>query len=175
MLIMTGAVTGFNPASAALAGANADLTRAPYLTDVTTTSVRVTWATLSQSRGIVRYGPVGNCLANQAQSTPSGSPITVGTTREYLNTVTVTGLAASTPYCYRVSTAAGIDLLGTLGSPAFSTLDAAGSSAPLTFAVLGDWGDTTNAGVNDGTLKRQSGRRRRADRRQRRPLRRLHR
>ena len=151
-LTVAGAAAGLMPATAALTGANADLTRAPYLTDVTSSSVRVTWATGSQSRGIVRYGPAGNCSASQVQSTPSGSPITVGSTKEYLNTLTVTGLTAGTSYCYRVFTASGTDLMGALPSPAFTTLDGAASSAPLSFAVLGDWGDTTNSGVNDGTL-----------------------
>lgn len=139
-------------AVASLPGADAQLTRAPYLTDVTASSVQVTWATSTQSRGIVRYGPAGNCTANSVQSATSGSPITVGSVPEYQNSIAVTGLSAGTAYCYRVATAGGTDLLGTDAAPRFTTLDPPQSGAPLRFDVLGDWGDTTNGGVNDGTL-----------------------
>ena len=41
-----------------------------------------------------------------------------------------------------------MDLLGTNPSPQFTTLQPASGTAPLTFDVLGDWGDTTNSGNN---------------------------
>ncbi|WP_406445912.1 metallophosphoesterase family protein [Streptomyces sp. NBC_01613] len=148
-----GTALSFAPAAHAdLPGANAQLTRAPYLSDATTTSVQVSWATTTQSRGSVRYGPIGNCAANTATSATMGSPITVGTTREYANSVTLTGLSGSTGYCYRVYTASGTDLLGTLTTPNFTTPDSATSTAAFTFDVLGDTGETTNAGVDDGSL-----------------------
>ncbi|MGI5403921.1 fibronectin type III domain-containing protein [Streptomyces sp. CA-135486] len=142
------------PAQADLPGADPQLTRAPYLTDVTTTSVQVSWATTTQSRGVVRYGPLGDCASQTATSTALGSPITVGTQRQYSNTVALTGLSASSGYCYRVYTggAGPVDLLGTLATPSFTTLDPADSAAPFTFAVLGDTGETTNSGVNDGSV-----------------------
>jgi hypothetical protein len=145
------------PAEAGLAGASPDLERAPYLTDLTSSSVTVTWATTSQTRGIVRFGPLGQCADGAVQSTTLGSPFTVDTVRRYQSSVTVTGLSPGTAYCYRVLTGASppVDLLGTLPSPAFTTLDPAGSTAPLTFAVLGDSGDTTNDGVDDGTVNAQ--------------------
>ncbi len=141
-------------AQAALAGASALLTRAPYLTDVSQTSVQVTWVTTTQSRGTVRYGPPGACTANTVSSVRLGNPITIGGVREYQNTVTVTGLSASTAYCYRVLTGGSqpVDLLGSNPAPVFTTLDPPAGSAPFTFVVFGDWGDTTNSGVNDGSL-----------------------
>ncbi|MFF9206834.1 MULTISPECIES: fibronectin type III domain-containing protein [unclassified Streptomyces] len=142
------------PASATLPGTDPQLTRAPYLTDLGTARVQVNWATSTQSRGIVKYGPIGNCTANTVQSATLGSPTTINGVREYTNSVAVTGLAADTQYCYRVYTGGTpqTDLLGTNPSPAFTTLQAAGGAAPVTFAAFGDWGDTTNHGVNDGSV-----------------------
>ena len=142
------------PASASLSGANAALTRAPYLTDPTQTSVQVNWATNAQYTGVVEYGPPGSCTANSVIACKLGSPITVGTVKEYQNSVTVTGLSPGTAYCYRITNTGSspLDLLGSNPSPQFTTLEAAGGTQPLTFDVLGDWGDTTNGGVNDGSL-----------------------
>lgn len=139
-------------ALASIRGADPQLTRAPYLTDPTTSSVQVTWATSTQSRGILRYGTAGNCTANAVQSVTSGAPFTVNGVSEYQNNVTIRGLSASATYCYRVSTAGGTDLLGTNPSPQFTTLDPPNGTAPFTFAVLGDWGDAASNGVDDGTL-----------------------
>jgi len=141
-------------AQAALPGADAQLTRAPYLSDLTSSSVEVTWANTTQSRGLVRYGPPGDCTANPVLADNSGNPITVNGVTEYRNNLTITNLAAGTTYCYRVYTGDPIpvDLLGGNASPQFTTLEAPGSTAPFTFDVFGDWGDTTNSGVNDGSL-----------------------
>jgi chitodextrinase len=137
-------------AKAGLTGASAVLTRAPYLTDLTQTSVQVSWATSGQYTGVVQYGPLGNCEANSAIAGAAGSPITVGTTTEYQNSVKVSGLSAASSYCYRVTNtgASPVDLLGTNPSPQLTTLEPATGTAPLTFDVLGDWGDTTNSGDN---------------------------
>ena len=143
-----------SPARAAFTGGLAGLTRAPYLTDLTTSSVQVSWATSTQNHGVVRYGPPGSCTANTVTSLPLGNPITVNGVTEYRNSVAVSGLAAGTTYCYRVYTddTPAVDLLGANASPQFTTLEAVGSSTPFTFDVVGDWGDTTNSGVNDGSL-----------------------
>ncbi|MDX6419343.1 MAG: acid phosphatase type 7 [Trebonia sp.] len=137
-------------AGAGLPGASIVLTRAPYLTDLTQTSVRVSWATSAQYTGVVQYGPPGNCQANSVIATGAGSPVTVGSVTEYQNSVTVSGLSAATSYCYRVTTtgASPVDLLGTNPSPQFTTLEPQAGTAPLTFDVLGDWGDTTSSGDN---------------------------
>jgi hypothetical protein len=133
-------------AHAALAGADAALTRAPYLTDLTSSSVQVNWATTEQNHGVVRYGVPGDCTANSVTSTPLGNPVTVNGVTEYNNSVTVTGLAAGTTYCYRVYTGdTAVDLLGSLASPQFTTLESPTSTTPFSFAVLGDWGTPPTA------------------------------
>lgn len=133
-------------ASAALTGFSPELTRAPYLTDLTPTSVRITWATTTQHRGTVTWGPEGACGATTVTATGAGTRIAVGTRIEYQNSVEITGLSPSTRYCYRVSTAAGTDLLGTVPSPVFTTMAPAADPGPVTFAVLGDWGETSPTG-----------------------------
>jgi chitodextrinase len=138
------------PASAALPGASSVLTRAPYLTDLTQTSVRVNWATSAQYTGVVQYGPPGNCTANSVIAATAGNPVTIGSVTEYLNSVAVSGLSGAATYCYRVTNtgSAPVDLLGSNPSPQFTTLEPADGTMPLTFDVLGDWGDTTNSGDN---------------------------
>jgi hypothetical protein len=138
-------------AQAALPGASSLLTRAPYLSDLTTSSVQVSWGTATRSAGVVEYGPPGNCTAHSVTAAP-GSAIVVHGVTEYQNSVAVTGLSASASYCYRVTTggSAPVDLLGTGASPQFTALQPANGSGPLIFDVLDDWGDTTNSGVNNG-------------------------
>ena len=135
-------------------GYDAQLTRAPYLTDLTQSSVQVTWATTTQSTGVVQYGPTGTCTAHAAIATKMGNPITIGTTTEYQNSVVVSGLSPSTTYCYRITStgASPVDLLGSNPSPQFTTLQPGNGGQPFTFDVLGDWGDTTNSGSNTGAL-----------------------
>jgi chitodextrinase len=143
-------VVAARPASASLSGASSVLTRAPYLTDLTQTSVQVSWATSAQYTGVVEYGPPGNCTASSSIATTAASPITIGSVKEYQNSVTVSGLSAASTYCYRVTNTGSspVDLLGSDPSPQFTTLEAASGTAPVTFDVFGDWGDTTNSGSN---------------------------
>src|SRR5665213_3720303 len=54
-------------AVAPYSGYNSTLTRAPYLTDLTQTSVDVNWATTSSVAGAVEWGPIGSCTLH---STP---------------------------------------------------------------------------------------------------------
>ena len=157
-----GAATDVPVAVTPYGGADPSLTRAPYVTDLTQTSADVTWATGSPATsapGRLEWGTPGDCTANQVavpSTLPnlvpvSGSPssatarqFTVNTSSEYQSTVTISGLQAGTTYCYRVFTGGGspVDLLGTNASPSFTTLDAVGSSTPLTFDVVGDLGET---------------------------------
>jgi len=152
--IVAALMTGASAGAATFQGFDPQLTRAPYLTDLTATSVQVNWATSTQTTGVVEYGPVGNCTAQTAIATKMGNPITVGTTKEYQTWVLITGLSPATTYCYRITSTDpnAVDLLGTNPSPQFTTLQAPDGSQPFTFDVLGDWGDTTNSGVNDGSL-----------------------
>ena len=142
-------------------GFNSVLTRAPYVTDLTQTSADVTWATTNVSPGpdTLEWGPSGSsCTANHlavpsslplsypAAGTPpsvTGRQFTVGPISERQSTAVVTGLTASTTYCYRVLSGA-IDLLGSNSSPTFTTLDtvSTGSAPSLTFDVVGDLGET---------------------------------
>jgi hypothetical protein len=133
-------------------GASTLLTRAPYLTDLTQTSVQVSWATAGPSMVIVEYGPLGMCTAHSVTPATLDSPITVNGVTEYQNSVAVTGLSAATAYCYRMAGATPPGLLGTAASRHFTTLKPADSSRPFTFDVMDDWGDTTNSGVNHGSL-----------------------
>ena len=145
--------------AAGLTGASSQLTRAPYLTDLSQTSVTVNWATSTQTTGAVQYGPPGNCTASTATASSAGAPITVGTVKEYQDAVTLTGLAASSTYCYRITNtgASPVDLLGSNPSPQFTTLEAATGTAPLTFDVLGDWGDNTNNGDTTASYNANQG------------------
>ncbi|HVD04256.1 MAG TPA: fibronectin type III domain-containing protein, partial [Candidatus Dormibacteraeota bacterium] len=141
------------------------LTRAPYLTDLTQTSVQVTWASLSNSPGFLTWGPNGSCGAYSAPvaaSLPASVPAAdtssdttsrefkVINTSEYQWTVELTGLAPNTNYCYRPYGYTYVnlhkvlvDLLGTNPSQYFTTLSPVSttSTAPLSFDVLGDTGE----------------------------------
>jgi hypothetical protein len=154
-LIVQATVAGLaGTASASLPGASSMLVRAPYLTDVTTRSVQVSWATTTQGRGVVEYARNGRCAASTATARQLGSPITVNGVREFQNSVQISGLSPRTSYCYRVTTGGRnrINLLGSNVSPSFTTLPRVRGTRPFTFDVMGDWGDTTNGAVNNGTL-----------------------
>lgn len=145
---LLGAVWSAAPASAAL-----PLVRYPYLTDITTTSVQVTFDTstkIAGAAGAVRYGTVagGSCTASSSVSSTANTvnaPVTVAGVVEYATSVRLSGLQPGTTYCYRVTTGggSGSDLLGSDASPQFRTLS---PSSPVTFGVLGDWGDDSVAG-----------------------------
>src|SRR5215469_5210730 len=94
-LTMLTALAGMTAARASLPGADPALTRAPYLSDLTTTSVQVSWGTSGQTTGVVQYGPPGNCTAQSVIASKMGSPITINGVRECQNSVTVTGLSSA--------------------------------------------------------------------------------
>jgi hypothetical protein len=159
-LVQAAVVTASGGAYAGLPGARKMLTRAPYLTDLTTSSVRVSWATRTQNRGVVEFGIVGRPLNKTAISPQRGSPITVNGVREFQNSVEITGLAPNTTYRYRLNRIGGkpLDLLGRNRAPRFTTLERARGNRPFTFDVMGDWGDTTNSGVNNGGVNQNQAR-----------------
>jgi hypothetical protein len=162
-----GASTPDSPISVTpYSGFDPSLTRAPYVTDLTQTSADVTWATNSSALGTLEWGTSGNCTANQSPVPPklpnsypaAGTPLsilgrqfTVGSTPEFQSTVVLTGLTASTTYCYRVLSGgtSPVDLLGTNPSPTLKTLDPVGTSSPLTFDVVGDLGETNYSSGSD--------------------------
>ena len=145
--------------------ASSTLMRYPYLTDLTTTSVQVTFDTstkVASAAGAVQWGTpsgaTGCTLTGKSASSTNNTvnaPITVAGVTEYQTSVRITGLAAGTTYCYRIYTGgtAPVDLLDTDAAPRFTTLP---TSGPFTFGVLGDWGDDTIAGgLNQKNLDAQ--------------------
>jgi hypothetical protein len=135
------------------------LMRAPYVTDLTQTSAEVNWATSNSTPGMVLWGTPANCFAhgmNASTALPAFQPDI-----DHANAVTpqvstkpaifqfstqLSGLTAGSPYCYSVWTSgSGSNLLGSGNSQSFSTLDASTSTAPLTFDVVGDLGETNGA------------------------------
>jgi hypothetical protein len=121
-----------------VSAAAAMTTRSPYLTDSTADHVTVNLATnLSTPMPQVAWGPAGGSCASSTATADLRTTITVGGTTEYQFRVQLTGLAADTPYCYRVTQ-------GTTfvdgGPRTFRSGIAAGASTPYSFAVLGDSG-----------------------------------
>ncbi len=143
--------SGFNPV----------LARAPYVTDLTQTSAVINWATNPNVHGSVSYGPTGSCTANVVpvlsgmvtQVRVSPNPTTTYPARlDYQSSVPLTGLSPGTAYCYEVfgSDASAVDLLpASQPFQTFTTLDPIDlrSTSPLTFAVIGDFGETSNRGT----------------------------
>ena len=139
------------PASAA----SSTVMRYPYLTDLTTTSVQVTFDTSTKvvsAAGAVQWGTpsgtTGCTLTGKSVSSTNNTvnaPITVAGVTEYQTSIRITGLTADTTYCYRIFTGGTTptDLLGADVAPRFTTLS---TSGPFTFDVLGDWGDNSIAG-----------------------------
>ncbi|HST47975.1 fibronectin type III domain-containing protein [Jatrophihabitans sp.] len=146
--------SGLLAAAPAASAASSLLVRYPYLTDVTTTSVQVTFDTttkVTSASGAVRWGTpsgsTGCTLTGTSASSTANSvnaPITVAGVTEYQTSIRISGLAAGTSYCYRVYTGgtAPTDLLGSDVAPRFATLPTSGA---VTFDVLGDWGDDSIA------------------------------
>jgi len=130
------------PAGAAVSGS---LTRYPYLTDSIQSSVTINWATTTAATtGSVRYGRSGACTGSSKSA--SRTAIAVNGVAEYQWKATIP-VRPDTPYCYRVWLG-GTDLLATDPSPAFTSQVAAGSAAPFSFAVFGDWGQAYAGSAN---------------------------
>src|SRR6266702_4549693 len=143
-------------------GFNSVLARAPYVTDLTQTSAVVTWATNPDIHGTLYYGPPGNCTASsipvtsgmvtQVRVSPN-PPTTYPGRYDYQSSVPVTGLTPGTAYCFEVfgSGATSADLLpASQPDGTCTTIDPAntGSTKPLAFDVVGDFGETSDRGTN---------------------------
>ncbi|MGH8862676.1 MAG: hypothetical protein ACRDVG_15830, partial [Jatrophihabitantaceae bacterium] len=145
IVVMSAAVVA--AAGPAVAAPSPTLTRYPYLTDSVQTSITINWASdRSASTGSVTWGPAGSCAANTTAATTRTS-ITVGSKPEYQWAATIP-VTPDTAYCYRPKLA-GTDLLGSDPSPVFTSQVAAGSSAPFSFDVFGDWGQAYANGNPD--------------------------
>ncbi len=153
------AATGLLGGVRAGAASSVSLTRAPYVTDLTSTSAYVDWGLSQPVVGSVIVLPEtgGACpdtiswaTSENPIATPTTDPLNggstgwaiphVGNTQEYQASVPVTGLQPSTTYCYAVfpsDTAAAPQLWAT---QSFTTLAAPGTSTNLTFDVVGDTG-----------------------------------
>jgi chitodextrinase len=139
------ATTAFAPA----------LRRYPYLTDVVNSAdaatgfATINWATdRSATTGAAQFGTVdagGSCTPSTTV-TATRTALTVNSVLEYQWKAMLT-LLPDTQYCYRI-TLGGLDLLGTDASPRFRTQLPTGSTAPLSFAVFGDWGSVDSVSSN---------------------------
>src|SRR6476661_3348234 len=88
-----------NPATSANAVTSLPLARYPYLSDLTDTSVAVTWATTSadSSPGVVTYGTGGNCTASVAANGAASTYSAFGEAAPYYShTVRLHNLSPST-------------------------------------------------------------------------------
>ncbi len=162
-LVLAGTVLPADAASSVV------ISRAPYVTDLTTSSAYVNWAIQnSQTAGSVIVQPQsgGKCPTAITWSTtkhPFATPVTdplnggqtpwtlptVGTVTEWQASTPVTGLSPSTTYCYAVFPSQKSAYKQLWPTQSFTTLDAPGSSKPLTFDVIGDTGENA-AGFNQG-------------------------
>ncbi len=151
------------------AAATATPSRAPYVTDLTSTSAYVNWAVVATSTplaGSLAYVPApvsGPCPAqitwasghpatteipliattSSGTTTQAGWEKSDGADNEYQNGVQLTGLTPNTSYCYAtyLTNASGPQIFPT---QSFTTLDTPGttpSSKALTFDVIADTGE----------------------------------
>jgi hypothetical protein len=125
------------------------LARYPYLTDLTTSSVDVVWATDASDAagGVVSYGPSGDC--SQSVAVAAGPPTSYTAFGEsapyYRHLVVLKNLTPATSYCYRIysgTSSPGTPLL--TEPPQFpTTFTTPPTSGSFSFDVLGDFGETT--------------------------------
>jgi hypothetical protein len=134
-----------SPAGPASAAPTA-LTRNPYLTDATATSVRITWAAPAGSADrFVAWGPAGGSCA-QYSTVATGVPFTVVTTSETSWTARLGNLAPASAYCYTITDGSTSVVAGPIR---FQTLPASGGDAAnFSFDVIGDTGFNGTTGSN---------------------------
>ena len=127
------------------AGAATALTRNPYLTDATATSVRVNWATASTATAtVVTWGRAGSDC-RQYTATPTGSSFTVGSSTETMWSARLGNLTPRTSYCYQIVDSGSLVQAGPI---TFTTIPAAGDTASFSFDVIGDTGYNGSGGSN---------------------------
>ena len=121
------------------------LRRAPYLTDLSASTAMVNVATDTATPApVVAWGPAdGDCTAplNSVTAISVASfPGFLSGTIDYQFKAPISGLQANGTYCYRVLQN-GADLVG--AATTFTTAPEPGTTAPFSFAVIGDWGGGT--------------------------------
>jgi hypothetical protein len=126
---------GANPLHAR--AASPQLTRAPYLTDVSQSTAIVNFATDTQTPApVANWG--GSCASLPNVVTATFVRSFVGSTTDYLWSARITGLSAGSTHCYQVIQG-GVALGAT--TP-FATAPGSGVTS-YRFAVLGDFGGGT--------------------------------
>jgi hypothetical protein len=145
-LLVAGVAVAVVAAPSGAGAATTTLSRAPYLTDASATSVRVNWATLAGgSADSVAWGPAGGSCAATTTKASIVKPFTVVTTKETMYVARLSGLSPATQYCYQVVDG-GTPIPNTQRT--FTTLPLPTSSAPFSFDVIGDTGYNGNGGTN---------------------------
>jgi hypothetical protein len=121
------------------------LTRNPYLTDVSATSVRVNWASASAgTASVITWGPDGGGC-NQYSANAAGSPYTVLATAETMWTARLGNLSPNSRYCYQILDAGAPVLAAPIS---FGTVPSPGDTGSFSFDVIGDTGYNGAAGTN---------------------------
>ncbi len=146
------AVLSFGPTSAhaALPGASSQLTPAPYLTDLTEHSVRVTWATTGQSKGTVRFGPPPPARSRPPRSVIRSPSTALPSTKLGVSNWSVDRVRLLLPRVHGWHESGGPARDQPLATVHYTGRGRQRGSVHL--CRVGDWGDTTNSGVNNGSL-----------------------
>ncbi len=161
------ASTGIVFAVGTALAASTPITRAPYVTDLTTTSVYIDWAVPGpQTAGsvIVQKAPTsGACPssiawnASQEITTPTTDPLVEGGSTsvswsikvngvtEYQAETPVNGLSPATQYCYAVYSTHSSSAQELWPVQTFTTMATPGTNAPVTFDVIGDTGENLSS------------------------------
>ena len=116
----------------------ATLLRAPYVQNLTTTSVTIVWTSMEDGASEVHYGISNYTLIALATSTYFTTPAAAPYDHYYIHQATLNGLTADTVYQYKIFTN-GADLTPG-GSVTFRTAKPTTTSS-FRFAVFGDSGD----------------------------------
>jgi predicted phosphodiesterase len=124
------------------------LARQAYIQNVTSTSVDIMWKTNTGGTSVVRYGPTTSYGA-EVTGPPGRTSIGLNTTPTpssvtYIHQVRISGLQPDTRYRYQIVTE------GAALSPAnddyfFDTAPITGSTAPFSFAAVGDMGNASSS------------------------------
>ena len=124
------------------------LTRMPYLTDLIGLNATVNFATdRSGVSASVKFGTPSGSTCSLTTTVPATRiTISVNGIFEYQWKAALT-LPATGSYCYRAYLGT-VDLLGANAAPVFQTQVPLGSTAPFSFDVFGDWGQTDATGAN---------------------------
>jgi Calcineurin-like phosphoesterase len=127
------------------------LTRYPYLTDVAGGNATVNFGTdQSNDSAVVKWGRAGAEPCTAHTTTATKTSVMVNGVGEYQWKALLSPLRPDTAYCYRPYFGTPqIDLLRADPPPRFVTQLPAGEAKPFSFAVIGDWGQTSANGNPD--------------------------